>query len=292
MAGLKIVLPGLFTDPTLPKLQADSLLNDGSLLLIDFGREETAPRTSVPANNAALLNLAWENAADVIGSGTETTLSATFENTLVGVPAMGLVERTGKYGIHAITSQVSMDTSNRHAGIKLPDLVRNYIRANLPGRTFYVSIWGRLTRVASADPQSIGYLGDQSNATHYAWNFQNQPVFAPASGAALVGSLSDPNSNVVGNFFRAGAVDEWTGTKPAEGSTVAAFWIGSRGVYTGFQQNTAASGIIYRVYVEDLTASGRSWTATRDADKALYDAAFAHGGRFASDTFTAASTVP
>lgn len=292
MPGLKIVLPGVFTNSALPKLQADSLLNDGSLFLIDFGREETSPRTSVPANNATLLNLAWDNAAAVIGGGTEATLAGIFENTLVGVPAMGAVSRTAKYGINVIASQVAMDGANRHGGIRIPDLVKNYVRANLPGRSFYVSIWGRTTRVASAGIQSIGYIGDAGAATSYAWNFQNQPTFGPGSGSAFVGSLAEPNSNAVGNFFRAGAVDEWTSTKPAEGSTIGAFWIGSRGIYTSFSNNTAMSGIIYRVYIEDLTAGGRGYAATLAADKALYDAAFAPGGRFASDTFTAASTIP
>lgn len=290
--GLKFVLGTTFTDETLQKLRPDSLINDGSLFLIDFGREETAPRNSVPAHNSALVNLAWETAAETIGSGNESTLSATFENTLVGVPSMGLVERSGKYGVHIISSQSAQDGANRYAGVKIPDPIRNHIHANLPGRSFYVSVWGRRTRVAAGPTQSIGYIGDVSNATRYGWNFQTPPTFGPSSGGALVGSLADPNTNAVGNFFRAGGVSDWTSTKPSEANTVASFWIGSKGVYTSFQNNLAESAILWRMYIEDLTESGRSYADTLAADKALYDAAIAPGGRFADDTFTAASTVP
>jgi len=294
MAGLKITLPLYFTDPEnlLPELVPDPIINAGSLMLIDLGREETAPLNSAPAHTAPLVNLAWEKAAALVGAGNEATLSAVWEDSLVGLPAMGLIERTGKKGLHVISSQTTIDLANRHGGIRIPDLVRNYVRAHLPGKSFYVSVWGRLTRLSTGGNQSIGYLGFSSNATQCAWNFNTQPSFTPASGGALIGSYSDPNALALGNFLRAGAVSDWTNTKPSEGSTIGRFWFGQQGAYTGFQQNNAASGVFYRFYIEDLTASGRSYAAALAADQALFAEAFGPGGRFASDTFTAPATIP
>lgn len=291
--GLKIKLPEPFTDTTLPVLREDSLMNDGSLLLIDFGREATAPRSSVPAHNANLGNLAWQTAAAVIGSGDEASLSAKFENTLIGVPAMGLVERTAKYGIHVIASQTANDSSNRHAGISLPAPVISHIWTNTPGRTFYISVWGRVTRVPTAGTTSDGYLGSVTSLNFHAFAFYTPPALSPiSSSSAFVGSQVTPSSNVVGNYFKAVAWDDWTGTKPTLVNTVGKLWFGQQGIVVSFQQNGAASGVLYRVYAEDLTASGRSYAATVAADRALYDAAFGTGGRFSGDTFTSPSTIP
>jgi hypothetical protein len=56
--------------------------------------------------------------------------------------------------------------------------------------------------------------------------------------------------------------------------------------------NQCPSDIFYRGYCEDLTVSGRTYADVDALDKALWDAAFAAGGRFAGDTFTAPSTFP
>jgi hypothetical protein len=44
---------------------------------------------------------------------------------------------------------------------------------------------------------------------------------------------------------------------------------------------------LYRLYIENLTVSGRTWAEVDAIDYALYQAAFGAGGRFADDTFTA-----
>lgn len=291
--GTRIRLPVTFTDPTLPKNRADPLLADGSLLLLDFSRAAVIGPGTIPGNEAALGNLAFEIAAEVLGGGSENTLAAIFENTLVGQPSMGIVERSTRSGIHIITSQANMDSSARHGGIRFPDAVTAYVRANLPAHTFYCSIWGRQTRLATASANGIGYLGDTSNANNCGWSFYTQPSRAPAdNSSAFVGALADPTVNSTGNFFRSIAVDDWTGTKPSAPNTVGKFWFGAQGPYLGFQRNGAASGVIYRIYLEDLTVSNRPASAVIAADKALYDAAFAPGGKFYGDTVSDPSTVP
>jgi hypothetical protein len=233
-----------------------------------------------------------ETAADVIGAGTENSLAGVFENTLVGEPTMGVVERSSKFGLAVIASQVGNDTSNRHAGVAIPSDIMSYILAQTPGHAFYVSIWGRHTRAATASISPIGYMGSSVNANNHAFVFYKQPSGSPSSGSAFVGGRSDPNSAATGNFFRNVAFDEYTGTEASLGSTSGGFWFGQRGIFSSLQRNGAASGIIYRIFIEDLTVSGRSYATLDAADKAAFDLAFASGGRFYNDTFTNPATLP
>lgn len=293
--GLKVIIPGAsFTDPTLPVLYPDPIINAGSLLLLDFGRADTFDLGSVPGHDALLGNIAWEQAAELIGSGSQTTLKATFKNTFVGQPTMGTVERTTKKGLHVITSQTAMDSAGRYAAIVLPDIIRDYMFANMPGRSFYTSVWGRHTRLATQGTDALGHFASTSTPTaNYANILYKGALWVPTSGGTFVGQRSVPPAEALGNFYAAGAQSGWFGTKPgAASSSENVFWFGARGIYEGFQRNKAASGIWYRIYVEDLTASGRTFAQADAADKALYDEAFGVGGRFASDGFTSPATIP
>lgn len=292
--AIKVVIPGVvFSDPTLPVLTADSLISAGSLLLIDFGREETLALGTTPANGTVLNNLAWDKAASLIGSGDASTLAATWESTLAGVPTMGLVERSSKKGVHVIASQTANDSASRHAGVNIPTPILDYIRSNLPSRTFYVSLWLRQTRLStqfSADA-IFSIASSISPTASFGMLIQHQPAYNP-TGTGFVGANNVPGTDTLGNSFRNLAANNWTGTKPAIGSTEGKFWFGAQGTWRSFQEDKAASGIIYRIYIEDLTASGRSYATVNAADKALYDVAFGAGGRFSGDTFTAVSTIP
>jgi hypothetical protein len=297
--GIKIVVPGVtFSDTSLPILRNDPLLVSGSLMLLDFGRDYTAPTGSVPANAAALGNLAWEEAVATIGSGSEATMKPTFNNTFVGVPAQGLVERTTKKGLHCITSITAMDANGgtgRHMAITMPTALRDYMFANMPSRSFYTSVWGRHTRLATqATDALMSFMSIASPSSVYANLLYRGAIWYPQSSTGFVGQRSVPAAEALGNFYAASAQNAWSvGTKPgAANLTENVFWVGARGAYESFQRNKAASAIIYRLYIEDLTTSGRSFATVDAADKALYDIDFGAGGRFASDSFTAASTVP
>jgi hypothetical protein len=296
--GLKLTIPGaVFSDTSLPILRDDPILSAGSLLLLDFGRDYTLATGGAPASGAALGNIAWKEAVALIGSGTEATAKATFTHTLTGVPTQGVVERTTKGGVNIITSQTVLDSNGgagRYGAITIPNLVRDYLFANVPSRSIYMSAWGRLTRLATQTTDGMGYFGSTASpASIYTQFLYRGAQWLPTSGGAFVGAHSVPASEALGNFFAAGAANNWTGTKPgAASSCEGVFWFGARGLFESFQRNKAASGIWYRVYIEDLTASGRSFATVDALDKALYDEAFGAGGRFASDTFTAAATIP
>lgn len=293
--GIKVVIPGVtFSDLTLPILRADPLLTPGSLLLLDFGRDYTAGVT-VPAHGAALGNLAWEEAIVTLGGGTESSVKPTFQNTFVGAPTQGLVERTTKRGLHVITSQTAMDATGRYAAITLPTSIRDYMYTNTPSRSFYTSMWGRLTRLSTQSTDALGnFASTTAPATNYASLLYKGAQWFPQSGTGFVGQRSVPASEALGNFYAAGAENAWSvGTKPGTAAgTENVFWWGARGVYESFQRNKANSGVWYRIYIEDLTASGRSFATVDALDKALYDEAFGTGGRFNGDSFTAVGTLP
>jgi hypothetical protein len=293
--GLKVVISGVsFTDPTLPILLPDPIISVGSLLLIDFGRASTYDPGAVPEHDSFLGNIAWEQAAALIGSGSELTLRPQFKNTFVGAPTMGTVERTLKKGVHVITSQTAMDSNFRRAEVLMPALIRNYLYTNTPGRTFYFSMWGRLTRLATQWTDAMGYYGWVSTPTHhYVAQLYRGGFWYPDTGSNLVGRRTVPAVEATGNLYATGAFSGWTGTKPpAASDTEFVFWYGARSTFEANQRNKAASGVWYRIYVEDLTASGRTYAAVDALDKVLYDEAFGAGGRFAGDSFTSPATIP
>ena len=289
--AVKFTIPGAtFTDTTLPILYPDALMTPGTLLLLDLGRSETFALGSTPTHGAQLGNIAWETAAAVIGSGSLATLSPTLQNTFAGLPAEGLVERTTKNGLHVITSQVNMTATLRYCGIALPTALRDYLFGALPGRSIYTSIWGRHTRLAT---QTVDALGHFATAASPLVNYVNILGKGALWSPAGLGRRSVPASEALGNFYASSAQNAWVGTKPGSASLSEwLLWFGAYGAYQSYQRNKAASGIWYRVYIEDLTTSGRSYATVDAADKALYDVAFGAGGRFASDSFTAVATLP
>ncbi len=56
--------------------------------------------------------------------------------------------------------------------------------------------------------------------------------------------------------------------------------------------NGHSSRVYYRFYLEDLTISGRTYAQVEALDKAVFDAAFAAGGRYNGDTWTSPTTLP
>ncbi|WP_171495393.1 hypothetical protein, partial [Acinetobacter soli] len=55
--------------------------------------------------------------------------------------------------------------------------------------------------------------------------------------------------------------------------------------------NDVPSLIIYRIYIEDLNASGRTFAEVKAIDDAEFEKAFAVGGRFYGDTWSDPATI-
>lgn len=61
------------------------------------------------------------------------------------------IERTPRGGIHAAVSQLGAHVATQRAGIKLPDVVQSSHLRTFPSRSFYFSLWSRITRPALAE---------------------------------------------------------------------------------------------------------------------------------------------
>lgn len=286
MSGLKLVLPMSFTDTSLPVLPTvDPIETHGSLFLY----EPMHPADPWPAGIPGTApNLLAEIAADVLGVS-PNTLTGTTANGF-GSTTRGVVERSGKGGVHVIVSPTQINAANQRWGLGTSSAIKAYMKANM-SNSFYLSRWGRITRadtnVAAIHPDSI-----------FSTNGKFAVGFAAAgqslAGTNLVGS--DPAPNVVGPEFRSMAASPAVGfntdsdTQPAE-SNSAPFIAGQRGGTTNFTGH--GSRIFYRAYMEDLTVSGRTYAEVRALDYELYTKhVLTAGGRYYGDTFTDPATVP
>src|SRR5437868_2908663 len=101
--ALKIRVGGTFTDPTLPKWRDDPNLSDGSLVLLEPGRDGETTGGDAPAT---IPNLAWKEAAALTGAA-QGDLDATLSVVGAFTGTVGKVERTAKGGIHGIASQAN-----------------------------------------------------------------------------------------------------------------------------------------------------------------------------------------
>ncbi|MEA3389644.1 MAG: hypothetical protein U9R64_10300 [Pseudomonadota bacterium] len=297
--GLDITIPTGVDDTTLPYADDDdALLVPGSLLLIDPAHS-VSPVGALPAlapfGQTPVPNIAWKHLADILGSGTATTLANTFFYDSAVTASANRFEKSGKGGIHGIISQQNNNANFQGAFIRASVPLTNFLFTNR-GHAFYFSRWSRVTRPGS---NSVG-------ATKAAlWSTQgtvgNDYLFKflttgnqPAAGAAQrLGGQSTPGPNVADAVFDAIGVQGFTGAAPSSSVTFApANWGTTAPDAFSGRYNVQQSSILYRTYLEDLTISGRSYADVEAIDRALFDLALGNGGRYANDSFTSPAVLP
>lgn len=278
-----------FTDLTLPKLKVDSILPDGDGALALFIPSIT-PSLTLPAGASTIDNLAWERAKVLIPAATEASLRG-ITNKNFSSGASGIAEFSAKRGIHVINSQ-TVSAKDQGYSINLPDDIRSYLIANQSNKYFF-SLWGKTSRATldTTEQYSVfGIVGSNINNTKL--SIFATTTHAP-SGSALGNRVGGAFTSV-SNFIRNQAVNGFSSvvTAPTLGNLLAYIQFGSRDVFNNTHDvNKASSGIIYKFYMEDLTVSGRTYAEVDAIDFALYTAAFAVGGKYYGDTFTAPSTI-
>ena len=294
MSGQKIVLSGTpFTNPLLPKIRVDSLLSAGSLLLFD-GSHSQGVFSGVPAIAGSAPNIAWVEAAALIGSGSATTLAMIAGGSL-GSSGKFVTERTSKGGIHGIISQ-SAFASGTSAGytLKVANLIRDYMFANL-AHEYYVSAWSKVTRPSIGSALGSPFISYQSTAAgsnDYLFQFRLGVPRAPTNGSRVYPSDTETSTAAGTNRFTNAKTAALSGTGPIS-TSAATLLVGTLQDEMGYSDlNKAASRIIYRSYIEDLTVSGRTYAEVDAIDYALWQKAFGVGGKFYGDTYTSPSTLP
>lgn len=298
MQCLDINLPGSLSNATgLPLAYDDALMVAGSMFLWEPAHPVT-PYVGVPPTGAALsgatitttmpniAQLAARNLlADPVADVDARFVRNDGTNTATNLDM--IVERSGKGGLHVITSQANMSTF-RFAVLNLPTTLRDYLFANL-AHTFYLSAWYRITRAALANTGP--YVSVQNNSGT-SQGFFSIGVGGPLGALSYSGNSVAPSRNTLGNTIEQLA-NGWDGGNPVASANILTTLFGFGLVdsaYGDHARNKAFSAVIYRIYMEDLTVSGRSFAAVKAADDALYAAAFAAGGRYNGDTFTAPAT--
>jgi hypothetical protein len=303
MNGYKLKLPVAVTDNNIPILYPDPIMSTGSLMLVDGS-------LSTPAdllNGSIMNNIAVDIAAAMVGSGNISTLSPYIVRGAAFSSPVGIAEITSKKGIHTIISQVNhTNNTTQNWGLHIPSLVRAYLYTNRSHK-FYFSAWRRTTRVPASGldfakeailfRDTNNYLTHEHSSSNALFDGQFRPYGAAgkdgqriATGMVLGNYIKNAAINTVtgdvvtGNGTASGADSEKGNALHAIGGNLNAFTTGSNNKHSSF--------ITYRIYIEDMTVSGRTYAELDALDYALYQAAFASGGKFYGDTFTDPSTLP
>lgn len=283
--GIAQQLEGVvFSGSNMPKLRKDAILSDGSLLLVDFGHS-LGKVTNVPDQGSVITNIADDTARRIIGSSASTGLVVEAALAVNQCRA----ELTSKGGIHVISAHGGQ-TADGYWRAAFNAQLLAYMASN-PDHHYFVSLWHRPTRAALelSAPQSYFHVGANSGTSSSGiFHFQGgvpSPTDPMYIGYRYASNPSnDANASVVG-MPRLGIVAPIArrGTTPINVGFLGA---GAWGAWGSPNRNKAASVVLYRAYVEDLTVSGRSAEAVAEIDKELFARAFSEGGKFYADTYS------
>lgn len=284
--GLRITVPDVtFTGPELTAPVVDPMLTAGSLLLIDPAHPVNPWAAGLPSGSVP--NVAWEEAA-VMAGGDATSLRSPMVSAFVD-PTDGKLERTGKGAFHAVVSKTN-DVSGHYLTFQVPPLIGTYLAANL-GHATYLSLWTRVTRAGGA----AALFARLSSATG---GIIRQSIQETGSGTSISGSPTSGTTYVGRRTFAspaAGLVNTGVNAAPST-------WPGGAGTnpiltimgpLSASTLHLSPSWVLYRLYLEDLTVSGRTYATVDALDAAQYAAAVTDpGGRYYGDTYTNPTTIP
>lgn len=290
MPGTKLALDLDFTDTSLPILtDPDPRLSAGSLVLVDPTNPMQPWASGVPASAGKVPNLAWTYLRDLLGSGDADSLAVQFQNALAS--PHGAMERTAKGGLHGMVKQQAYTaTANAYLGLLA---VRDYLNAN-PTHSFYISLWGKLTRADNVVGAggTLGYGNrmagvNRDTADGFTLRRYNTSTYGLLPSANRVGQNTKSDGTALTPFHLDGALSALT--TPLAASPTLAIW--NTAPNTGGQV-VQASWVLYSLHIVDLTVAGRTYAQQHDLDHAAYTAAVATaGGRYNGDTHTDPATL-
>lgn len=201
-------------------------------------------------------------------------------------------ELTAKGGLHIMVSQANNTAASQSVGIGGSSVTNPggfalaaYLHANAD-HEFYYSRHDRQTRAAlTTDPVPVS-IGENIGTSNRLFS-QNgvTGAFSPGAGKSF---LSPSNFAALGERFGAYQFPAGSGAAYA-GSRVYPylFMLGTYGGYsTATYFNKSASAIVRRIYLEDLTVSGRTFEQVLATDYPLWQAWTASGGRYDADSWT------
>nr|QIQ10908.1 hypothetical protein GBDKHNIE_00003 [uncultured bacterium] len=294
----------VFTDDSMESILNDAILSKGSLLLVDPTHPLEQWPSGVPADGISLPNIADAFAQKLIPTG-GVLPSLNRPGVMAGA---SFIERTQKRGLRAGVS--SGQTGLSGINMPIPDAILQYMLNN-QSHEYYLSMWSYVTREAEATSTNephmhiyrtlqCGYpLGGIAS-------FSAQANWERPTGANKTGGYA-VNTNAIGVQFRniAGKISgqhDASGAllsladfpQPTQKTLVSMGPANVESLYTAV--NSVSSGVgrrlqswnFYRIYIEELTVSGRSYDDVTEIDKGLYTKEMTlAGGRYFGDSWTA-----
>ncbi len=295
------MLPREFTDTTMKTIFGDDILSKGSLILLDPTNPILSWGAGVPVADDRLPNLADVTAARLIAGDLRPQLKLE-----ASMASGSFIERTQKGGLRVGVS--SGQTKLSGANIVMPDPILQYMLAH-QDHEYYFSMWSYVTQSAQStstdEPHMHIYRSLQSNGypTGGVVSLSALGNWERPDGASKTGGYVN-NANGVGPQFRniAGHIN---GKKNAAGEVLSMteftlnkqkslVSLGPANDESAYTATTASSGGLrlqswnmYRVYIEDLTVSERSYASVHAIDQALYiKNVVSNGGRYYNDSWS------
>lgn len=309
--GLKIKAAGTSFPTSRPIIKKyDPLETAGSLVLFDVANP--AQDFTLAAENSGeteVVNLMAERASAVTGSASSLcniTQDRKSEQTPGSDIASSLdIEITPKGGIHVMYPQSLSLTSLEDYFVLLStnsSAIQNYIDsvsgAASGNNNIYISTWQRCTRGAVNSGAYTRPWISYGDTNDYLFQWRHTGYPAPAGITDYYLSPANWNfktePNVDTPLYADFAVDSpWT-VGDGDGENQPVYWaitghgpfVNSEGGWITASRNVAESRVIYRIYVEDLTVSGRTYAEVSALDRALFTEAFSVGGVFYGDTWS------
>lgn len=288
------------------RVSIDSVLpTQGALLLIDPTHPVLgAWPAGVPSSGGTVQNLAWDQAAAALGSGTEESLACAVDYSGMS-GSKGRIERTTRGGLHGIFSQTQNvaagDTT--HLAIRLPEPIRLWLGSGAgKSHSTFVSVWGATTRVSdmnAAQWDAILELMEGNTTAGRTLIRSNGEGYSNVNNTNHLGSSHYPAKVLPAGPFRKAIGTGAAGGVSANYNSNSVFAVGNVGLnkYSGGSTPVplghSGSRVLYRVYIEDLTVSGRTYAKADALDQTLFSAeVLTAGGRYYGDTYTDPSTLP
>ena len=274
-----------FTDTTLPRVNPvdGALPRQGALLLVD-PTHPYAPWGEVPfTNNTKLVNVASESMGELNAAESRPNIvtGAGWANNGV----VGLVNRTTKGGLHVMRPHVSPGVSGTRFDVITGPAFASYANSNLE-HSYFLAFWGRITRRWLPTTANVAtHCGDDSGLTkpslftRYGPGRTTNPATTLGSYSEGANFTEDPETFI----YQDVAVAALTGTQ--------SYWNVLNSGYTSAARQ-GSSHILYGMYLEDLTVSGRTYGQAHAAiyGKAVQDV-LTPGGRYYGDTWTDPATA-
>ena len=284
-------IKGKINNPNAPKLiEYDPIESkNGSIFLWDAGRQ----RLSNIDNGAVVPNI-FEDYAGALGKSFSIQKGVASEND-----SYARVELTGKGALHFMVSQNYPSAISGEAfwGVLANADLRQKLYSEISNNPdIYLSFWIRGTRKGQSRSGKFGpmlsYVRDNaSNFATYMTSKNSKPEVA--AGSTSISKLNigaTENAFLAPNYHQVN-IKSFSYTGITEDSRL---FLGS-GLFGPWSSeialNESPSFAVYRIYIEDLKLSGRTFEQVKAIDDAEFEKAFAIGGRFNGDTWSDPASI-